>query len=93
MLIVSYDFENNKTRARFARFLEKWGNRIQYSVWEIKDSARVLQNILTEVELRYKKEFTGADSIVIFQVCEGCKKKIKRYGYAKHEESDLICIG
>lgn len=93
MLIVSYDFESNKTRARFARFLEKRGNRIQYSVWEVKNSARVLQNILTEVELRYKKEFTGADSIVIFQICEGCKKKIKRYGYAKHEESDLICIG
>lgn len=93
MLIVSYDFESDKTRAKFARFLEKHGHRLQYSVFEIKDSQRVLQNILTEVELKYKKFFTGADSIVIFQICEGCRKKIHRYGYAKHEESDLICIG
>ena len=92
MLIVSYDFENDKTRARFARFLEKYGRRIQYSVWQVRDSQRVLQNILTEVELVYKKEFTGADSIYIFQMCKGCNAKIKRYGYAKHEESDLICI-
>jgi len=49
MLIVSYDFEDNKTRAKFARFLEKYGHRIQYSVWQVRDSQRVLQNILTEV--------------------------------------------
>lgn len=92
MIIVSYDFEENRPRARFSKFLEKYGHRIQYSVFEIRDSKRVLQNILTEVELKYKKEFTGADSIVIFQICEGCKKKVKRYGYARHEESDLICV-
>ena len=92
MLVVSYDFESDRTRARFSRFLEKYGYRIQYSVWQVRNSSRVLQNILTEVELKYKKEFTGGDSIYIFRMCEGCKKKIRRYGYAKHEESDLICI-
>lgn len=92
MLIVSYDFSNDKARGRFARFLERYGSRIQYSVWQVRDSKRVLQNILTEVELKYKKEFTEADSIYVFQICEGCKKKVKRYGFAKHEESDLIFI-
>ncbi len=92
MLIVSYDFSDDKVRNKFSRFLEKYGHRIQYSVFQIKDSKRVLQNILTEVELKYKKFFIGADSIIIFQICESCKKKIKRYGYAKREESDLIVI-
>ncbi len=92
MLVVSYDFESDKQRARFARFLERYGYRIQYSVFQIRDSQRVLQNILTEVELEYKKHFTGADSIIIFRLCEGCKKNIKRYGYAKHEESEVIFI-
>src|SRR5574344_662204 len=92
MLIVSYDFENDKARTRFAKFLEKYGNRIQYSVWQVRDSNRVLQNIMTEVELKYKKHFTGADSVVILHTCKGCDGKVRRYGYAKHEESDLICI-
>jgi CRISPR-associated protein Cas2 len=92
MLIVSYDFEDDKTRTRFSKFLEKYGHRIQYSVFEIRDSERVLQNILTEVELRYKKSFSGSDSIVIFRICQGCKQKVKRYGYARHEETDLIFI-
>ncbi len=92
MLIVSYDFADDKTRTRFAKFLEKYGHRIQYSVFQIKDSPRVLKNILIEVELKYKKYFTGADSIIIFRICEACKKKIKRYGFAKKEETDLIYI-
>ena len=92
MLIVSYDFENDRTRTRFAKFLEKYGNRIQYSVWQVRDSKRVLQNILTEIELKYEKEFSNADSIVVFQICRTCDVKVKRYGYAKHEESDFICI-
>ncbi len=92
MYIVAYDFANDKTRVRFAKFLEKHGERIQYSVWKIKNSKRVLENIITEVELKYKKHFTGADSIYIFRMCKGCDEKIKRYGYAEHEESDLICL-
>ncbi|PIU14811.1 CRISPR-associated endonuclease Cas2 [bacterium (Candidatus Gribaldobacteria) CG08_land_8_20_14_0_20_39_15] len=90
MLIVSYDFTDNHIRSRFSKFLKKFGGKIQYSVYEIKNSQRILQNILDEVELNYKKDFTGADSILIFSLCEACKKKIVRYGYAKNEESEVI---
>ena len=90
MFIVAYDFTNNKVRSGFSRFLKKFGRKIQYSVYEIKNSQRVLQNILDEVELRYKKQFKGSDSVLIFQVCDGCKKKIVRYGYAKNEEKELV---
>jgi len=90
MLIISYDFTDNKPRARFSKFLKKFGRKIQYSVFEIKNSSRVLQNILKEVELVYKKEFSGSDSILIFDICKGCKWKIRRYGYAKNEEKDVI---
>jgi len=92
MLIVSYDFENNSSRSRFSKFLKKFGGKIQYSVYEIKNSQRILQNILDEVELNYKKDFTGADNILIFSLCEACKKKIVRYGYAKNEEKEVIVL-
>ena len=63
---------------------------MQYSVYEIRNSPRVLQNIKIEIELKYKKSFTGADSIVIFQICEGDKKKVVRYGYAENEEKEVV---
>jgi len=90
MLVISYDFENNKPRTRFSRFLKKFGRKLQYSVYEIRHSARVLQNILSEVELKYKKEFRNADSILIMPLCEACQKKIVRYGYAKNDEKDVV---
>lgn len=92
MLIVSYDFEDDRTRSRFSKFLEQYGRRIQYSVFQLRESDRVLQNVLIEVELKYKESFTGADSVVVFQVCEGCTKKVRRYGYAKREEEEVIVI-
>ncbi|MFH1551543.1 MAG: CRISPR-associated endonuclease Cas2 [bacterium] len=90
MIIVCYDFQDNKVRAKFSKFLKKFGRKIQYSVYEIRNSQRILQNILDEVELKYKKLFKNTDSILIFRICEGCKKKIVRYGYASNEEEEIV---
>lgn len=93
MLIVSYDFTNDKIRARFSKFLKQYGSRMQYSVFSIRNSPRVLRNIVAEVDARYKKQFKETDSIVIFSTCEGCKKKIIRYGYAKHDVENVVYFG
>lgn len=90
MFIIAYDFSNDKIRAKFSKFIQKFGRKIQYSVYEIRNSQRVLQNILSEIELVYKKKFEGSDSVLIFQICEGDKKKIKRYGYAENEEKEVL---
>ena len=90
MILVSYDITSNKVRSRFSKFLNKFGRRLQYSVYEIRNSSRVLQNIIDVIELEYRKKFAGSDSIVIFPICEGDKKKVLRYGYAKNEEKDVV---
>lgn len=90
MILVSYDITSDKIRTKFSKFLDKFGRRLQYSVYEIRNSQRVLQNILHEIELVYRKKFTGADSIVVFQICEADKKKIKRYGFVKNEELEVV---
>jgi CRISPR-associated protein Cas2 len=90
MIIVAYDFEDNRKRDKFSKFLKRYGRKIQYSVYEIKNSHRILQNILSEIELKYKKDFSKADSILIFYLCESCQKKINRYGYAANEEEDIV---
>jgi CRISPR-associated protein Cas2 len=90
MLLVTYDISDTKLRTKFAKFLEKYGRRLQYSVFEVRHSERVLQNILTEVELKYKDKFSGADSIVIIPITPADTKKIIRYGFAANEESDVL---
>lgn len=90
MLIVTYDFTIDKTRTKFAKFLRKHGVRIQYSVFRIKNSPRVLDNIVAEIEHKYKKMFTIGDSIFIFKMCEACDKKLMRFGHAANEDLEIL---
>lgn len=90
MFIVTYDFASDRRRTKFSNFLKQFGRRIQYSVFEIRNSKRVLNNIQTEVEAVYEPHFTKEDGILILSLCESCKKKVKRYGYASNEEEEVV---
>ena len=58
MILVSYDISNDKVRTKFAKFLSKFGFRLQYSVFEIHNSEAVLSNIENEIQNVYMKAFT-----------------------------------
>ncbi len=90
MFIISYDFEDTPRRTKFSNLLKKYGRRLQYSVYEIKNSQRVLANIQKEIDMKYKPYFTKNDSIVIIYICEACKAKVRRYGYAANEEKEVV---
>jgi CRISPR-associated protein Cas2 len=91
MLIVSYDISDDKLRTRFSKYLEKFGYRLQYSVFQLKQSPSLTKNIISEINGDFKKHFTQADSIIIFDLSETCK--IHKYGYARNDDEDLIIIG
>lgn len=90
MIIVSYDIANDKLRTKFSKYLSRFGHRIQYSVFEIDNSNKLLENIICDIENQFSKQFNDADSIYIFKLSSGCK--VIRYGYAKHEEEDLLIV-
>lgn len=90
MLIVSYDMESDHKRTRFSKFLKKFGYRMQYSVYNIKNSPRVLQNILNEVKCKYEKGFGNTDTVIIVHLCEACKKKVIKMGYAKNDNEETV---
>lgn len=90
MLVVSYDIKNDKLRTKFSKFLEKYGYRLQYSVFEIKNSKRILNLIVTEIEHKFAKLFSKADSIIIFSYSKASTDKIIKFGYAKNMDDDII---
>ena len=87
MLILSYDISNDKLRTRFYKYITKYGRRLQYSVYEIKHSERILNNVILEITDIFEPQFTTSDSVFIFDMMH---KKVLRFGYAKNEESDLL---
>jgi CRISPR-associated protein Cas2 len=90
MLLVSYDISDDKLRTRFAKFLSKYGNRLQYSVFEIKNSGRIIENIKTKIEKYYGEKFGQTDSVIIFILSKTCE--IIKFGYAKNSDADLIIM-
>lgn len=62
--------------------------RLQYSVFEIMNSPRILDNIKTDIENKFEKRFGQGDSVLIFSVPDtAC---VGRFGYPVNEETDLI---
>lgn len=90
MIIVSYDISDDKKRTKFAKYLERFGHRIQYSVFEIDNSERILENIKADLDNRFMKMFSQEDSVYIFKLSSSCQ--VSRYGYAKNEETDYKII-
>ena len=90
MLIVSYDIESDKVRTKFSKFLKRYGRRLQLSVFEVKNSPRVLENIKAEIEHNLKKRFTNNDSVLIYSTCRACDAKIERFGHPVQEEKAVV---
>ncbi|MDR2789937.1 MAG: CRISPR-associated endonuclease Cas2 [Campylobacteraceae bacterium] len=88
MLVVSYDISNDKLRSRFSKTLERYGGiRLQYSVFEVNNSKRVMDTLKIKIENIFAKQFGGEDSIFIFETDE---KKAVKYGNAIHRDQELL---
>ncbi len=88
MLVISYDISNDKLRTKFSKMLTKHGAiRLQFSVYEVNNTNRVLNNLLAMVEDMFAKQFDGGDSVIIFDVAE---VKLKKYGNALHRDTDIV---
>lgn len=90
MIIVSYDISNDKLRTRFAKYLSRFGHRIQYSVFEIDNSQRIVNNIVNDLKNKYESKFEQTDSVIIFKMSSSCE--VLRFGYAKNDEKDFLII-
>lgn len=90
MILISYDISNNKKRARFNKYIKQFGHMIQYSVYEIDNSEKILNNIIADINNKFLKTFDEEDSVYIFQLSNSCK--IQKFGYARHDDDSLLIV-
>lgn len=90
MILISYDISDDKLRTKFSKYLRRYGHRIQYSVFEIDNSERLLNIIESDIKHKFEKRFQQTDSVYVFRMSSSCS--ITRYGYAKNEEKSIIII-
>ena len=90
MIIISYDIADDKKRSRFNKYIRKFGHMLQYSVYEIENSEKILNNIMADINNKWLKQFGQTDSVYIFHMSNSCK--IHKYGFARNEDADLLIV-
>ena len=81
MILISYDIVDDKLRRKFSKYLEKYGNRMQYSVFEISNSKRLLDNIMADITNIFEKKFQQTDSVIIIEKRKSNIKSIQSVSY------------
>lgn len=90
MIIVSYDIKDDKLRTSFAKMLRAQGAiRLQFSVYEVNNTQRIIDNIKTNIVEKFSKLFTGADSVMIF---DAPNAKVQKFGNAIHRDKDVVYL-
>ena len=88
--VVSYDISDNKRRTRLSKYLQSYGVRVQYSVFEMELSKEQYGILKKGVRKLIEK---GEDSIRIYSICAECRKKIETIGKDKgHYYDDEFVI-
>jgi len=90
MILISYDIQDDKLRTKFSKYIKRFGHRIQYSVYEIDNSERILDNIIADINNTFMEKFSEADSVLIMKLSKTCD--VIRLGYSIHEETDIILV-
>jgi CRISPR-associated protein Cas2 len=77
-LVVSYDIHDDKRRNRIHKVLKKFGERIQFSVFECDLTKEQLLRMQHVLERIIKED--DQDSVHFYHLCDSCQRKIDRIG-------------
>ena len=76
-VIIAYDVADDRRRYHLCKALERYGMRIQYSVFELSLTPKELHKLVDHL--------TGVidnaeDRLLVVQLCGGCHASVGRYG-------------
>ena len=89
-VVVAYDIPDDRRRIQVAKVLEDYGDRVQYSVFEMNlDTERrftSMQNALESILAM------AEDSIRIYRFCSACTQRVILLGQSKPTRDDPFLI-
>ncbi len=90
--IIAYDVPDDRRRRKLADALENFGDRVQYSVFEVITRDKDFEVILKRIESIIVSD---EDSVRLYPLCEGCVGKVKVLGTGQQEpwvEPDVYIV-
>ncbi len=71
--VVSYDITDNRKRKKIADILDEYGQRVQYSVYEITVPSGEVRSLRSRLAKHLRK---STDTIRYYSLCQKCVAKI-----------------
>lgn len=87
--LVSYDIPDDKRRTRVARLLEGYGQRVQFSVFEVWLDDTLRRELLAGLNQRIDPD---QDSVRLYWLCAACQKKVITLGQGTPPEAPGVII-
>lgn len=89
--IVAYDIPSDRFRNRLVKILEKYGERIQFSVFECKLTSAGIDEMKARLKMG---EFLNGKhgAISIYPLDEVSVAKIERYGQSPYIDQETVIV-
>lgn len=78
--VVSYDIPNDRRRAKTAKILEDFGERVQYSVFFCRLRTKDFQRLQQRLK---KVHLAEEDDVRFFTLCESCQRRAQVWSKRK----------
>ncbi len=75
--VVAYDIPDDRRRAKLARLLERYGERVQYSVFEMYLTGEEWVRLWRQVRRLLVED---EDQVRVYRLCNGCRKGVEVWG-------------
>ena len=77
LTVIAYDIANDRRREKVSTFLEDYGRRVNYSVFECELERDEFEQLQTQLAgmINARK-----DQILFYRLCEGCRVRKTRLG-------------
>ncbi len=88
-LVIAYDVVSDKRRTRLVKFLEEYGRRVNYSVFEVEIEKEKLDGLSQGVQERIHLK---KDCVLIYELCGKCIEKRNCIGLPKRSETPEVAL-
>ncbi len=75
--VIAYDIPSDRRRVKLARLLERYGERVQYSLFEMWLTAEEWARLHKRIERLIKAE---EDQVRVYRLCAVCRERIVHLG-------------
>ena len=87
--VVVYDIQDNRKREKVSKILEKYGIRVNYSVFECTFTEKQIQSVQEKIDTYIKRK---VDRVIYYRLCLDCYTKIVYQPASIHSSPKIVTL-